>query len=75
MDTSVHDEHLTIMLALQKATLAARKRTGDNLIGTCGERGLLKLVRVLPAKKGLCEVIDLSGWLTWQDAVAALDAM
>lgn len=63
------------LAAIQKATLAARKRTGDRSIGTRVKSGRLQVVRVTYDGKGKATVTPCSEWMAADQLVAVIDAL
>lgn len=65
------------VLALQAATLAARKRTGNEALSTCVERGLFQVNEVTypKEKRGHSDVKPLSEMLPIQGAIAFLNGL
>ena len=69
-------EFMQAMLAIQKATIAAKARTGDGHLGTRAEGGKLQIVRVVPkGNRGDCDVLPVSRYLPISEAISALDAL
>lgn len=60
---------------LRRATLDARRRTGDTCISTRAEGGRVQIVRTVPQEGGSFEVLALSGWLPVDAAGDALAAL
>jgi hypothetical protein len=60
--------------AIQQATLAARKRTGDNSIAVRVRQGRAQVVGIDYSAKGTCDrVREISPWVAIADAPAELD--
>jgi hypothetical protein len=73
-DFTLPDDHP--FAAIQKATRAARVRTGDKGIGTQIKAGRIQIVRAVQLKKGRSyAVTPLSEPMPWSEIVAALDAL
>ena len=69
-------EFMQTMLAIQKATLAARERTGDKCLSTRAEAGKLQVVRVVQkGKRDDYDVFPVSGYLPISDAISAIEAL
>lgn len=68
---------MATLMDLRNATLSARRRTGDNAIGTQVEAGKVQVVRVTyPSGKGGKSVVTpLTRFLDPDDAIRALDAL
>lgn len=60
---------------IQAATLAARKRTGDQTIGTRVKQCRFQIVSVTYAKGGKSTVTERSEWLAGANLIKALDAL
>lgn len=60
---------------IQRATLAARQRTGDNGIGTRVEAGRVQVVRVEYVKRKPANVTPLSAFVTAAEAVEFLNSL
>jgi hypothetical protein len=64
------------MLAIQKATVGAKSRTGDQTLGTRVDKGRLQVVRVIKHTKGPgCDVLPVTEFLPIPDAIAYLESM
>lgn len=64
------------LLDIQRATIAARKRTGDTAIATRVQAGRLQVGRATyPAGKSVAEFAPLTGWLPIMEALRAIDAL
>ena len=61
--------------SIQVATLAARKRTGDDSISTRVNQGRFQIVSVTYAKRGKSTVNEMSEWLVGSDLIDALNAL
>lgn len=66
---------MNALFELQRATLAARERTGDKAIGTRAHAGKVDVVRVVYDARGKATVSVLSGPHTATEAVVALGAL
>lgn len=66
---------MTTIFDLQKATLAARARTGDKAIGTQVADGKVEVVRVVFDNRGQSTVTVLSGPHAPAAAIQALAAL
>jgi hypothetical protein len=77
IDNAPESTMFQTLIALQQATLAARKRTGDDAIGTQVEAGKVQVVRVTypNGKRKPAHVEPLSGFLSAADAVAFVNAL
>ena len=62
------------LLALQRATRAARIRTGDDFLSVAVRAGLYQLQRVTP-RPGTHDVQALGPWISLSAVLAALDSM
>jgi len=62
----------TEILLIGQATAAARKRTGDNTIGTSVKNGQIQIVRVSFATDGKSKVQAVSNWMPCSDVIVAL---
>jgi hypothetical protein len=60
---------------LQRATFAARERTGRPGVGTQVKAGKLQIVDVTYDARGKSTVTPLSGWLEGSEVLSALDAL
>ena len=64
------------MRQIQRATTAAKARTGDATLGTRVGNGKLQVVRVIKHAKGPgCDVHPVSEFLPISEAIAYLEAM
>lgn len=67
---------MDIYAKLRESTLAARKRCGDDAIGSCVARGLFRVVRVTyPEGRSRSEVEVLAGPFKVTEAIAYLDSL
>ena len=64
-----------MLMQLQAATNKARTATGDQHIGTRVARGLVDVVRAVPAARGTYTVTVLRAGLTPAQAVKHLESM
>jgi hypothetical protein len=62
---------------LVQATLDARKRAGNQDIGTQVKQGLIQVVRVTypPEKRGLAVVVPVTSVLPMVEAIRAIEAL
>jgi hypothetical protein len=58
-----------------RATLEARRRTGDTAIGTAAHQGKLRVVRIVYDTKGKSTVTPMSDRMSITETVAFLDAL
>ena len=64
------------VFACQKATLAARARTGQKSIGTqVNEHGRIRVVHTTYNAKGSSTITPLTDWSTSDEAIAFLNQM
>ena len=70
--TTTTKNALTEILLIGQATTAARKRTGDNTIGTSVKNGQIQIVRVTFAADGKSTVQAVSSWMPCSDVIVAL---
>ena len=63
-----------IAFTIQRATLAARQRTGDALLGVRVESGKGQICRVTP-RGDACDVSPLSEWMPVAAIPQALDSL
>ena len=63
------------LLALQRATRAARARTGDTRLSVAVRAGLYQLQRVTPRPGTTHDVQALGPWVSLPAMLAALDSM
>jgi len=63
------------LFEIQRATTAARERTGDKAIGTRVSAGRIDIVRVVYDTRGKAAVSVLSGPHTAAEAVVALESL
>lgn len=67
---------LQTMHQIQKATVGAKARTGDQTLGTRVGKGKLQVVRVIKHAKGPgCDVMPVTEFLPIPAAIAYLAAM
>lgn len=65
---------MSAVLKIQQATLAARKRTGDNSIATRVKQGRGQVVGIDYNAKGTCDrVREISPWVAIADLPAELN--
>lgn len=63
------------MNAIQKATLEARKATGDDMVGTTFKKGKVAVVRFKNEGGSVMSYDNLSGFVTAAEAVKFLESM
>lgn len=61
-----------LLADIQRATLAARARTGDNSISTRVDKGRVQIVRVSFDVSGTSTIAPVSDWLPIADVPALL---
>ena len=67
---------MQVLFDIQRATLAARQRTGDAAIATRAEAGRLQVGRATyPEGKSVGEFKPITDWLPIQDAIRAIEAL
>lgn len=66
---------MTKIRAIRAATTAAIARTGDKSLATHVESGKHQVVRISYGKRGVSTVSPLSGWLTFDELIGALNAL
>lgn len=67
---------MQVLFDIQRATIAARQRTGDAAIATQVKAGLLQVGRATyPEGKSVGEFKPLTDWLPIPDAIRALEAL
>ena len=67
---------MQVLFDIQRATLAARQRTGDAAISTQAKAGLLQVGRATyPAGKSVGEFAPLTDWLPIPHAIRAIEAL
>lgn len=67
--------HVSILFKLRDATVAAKARTGDTTLGTDVRSGQARVVRVTYDAAGTSTVAPLTGWVGFDAAIAALNAL
>lgn len=65
-----------VLFDIQRATRAARQRTGDAAISTQAKAGLLQVGRATyPAGKSVGDFKPITDWLPIPDAIHAIEAL
>lgn len=67
---------MQVLFDIQRATIAARQRTGDAAIATIAKAGRLQVGRATyPEGKAVGEFEPITDWLPIPDAIRAIEAI